>query len=83
MQSSIPHRAGVWKHRPIDDGHRSKVNESMCARLIAQEADELGVDIETAQLTSGGEDLADGYRRVPVNSNKLQYNAVAFRVPSG
>ena len=85
------------KIRPIDDGKRSGINdatsfeEKLClcsalqpcigARLIIEESAGSKDLVVSHPLESGGEDLPDAFRHVPIHPDDHRYNIVAVRVP--
>ena len=85
------------KRRPIDDGKRAKVNAAssfeetlvlctafqpcICARLVVEQARVRGVDLAGQMLESGGEDLPDAYRHVPVAPEDYCCNIAATTEP--
>ena len=86
------------KRRRIDNGRRGGHNATtrfsekmkMCtalqpavdARLIAEEASARGMAPSSLQLLSGGEDMPDAFRSLPVAPEHLALNVAAVRDPS-
>ena len=87
------------KKRPIHNGRKGGHNDctayaesmSMCsafqpavdARVLAEEADSRGVPAEKLQLQSGGDDMPDAFRSIPVLPDHLPLNVAAVRGPDG